>query len=82
MKYSNSGFSKSFIKKITLLNKFQKSFKGQIEQTILIKPLTKITKRKESHSKVRKIEHHEIKIQKYLQPNTMKMAKEEAHLIF
>ena len=42
----------------------------------------KVPKEKESHSKVRKIEHRAIKIQKYLLPNTIKISKEEAHLIF
>ena len=42
----------------------------------------KVPKEKESHSKVRKIEHHAIKVQKYLQPYQIQMSKEEAQLIF
>ena len=37
---------------------------------------------KQSHSKVRMVEHIGIKIQKYLQPNNSKMTKMEAQLIF
>ena len=37
---------------------------------------------KKSHSKVEKIEHSGIQIQKYLQPNSIQMIKEEAQLIF
>ena len=66
----------------TLKNMKKASFMGQIKQKILMKTLEKFQKEKESHSKVRKIEHHAIKIQKYLQPNQIKMSKEEAQLIF
>ena len=41
-----------------------------------------LEKAKKKHSKVRKLEHSCIKIQKYLQPNKMKMSREEAQLIF
>ena len=66
----------------TLRNMKKATFTGQIKEKILMKTLEKFQKEKESHSKVRKIEHHAIKIQKYLQPNQIKMSKEEAQLIF
>ena len=66
----------------TLKNMKKATFTGQIKEKILMKTLEKFQKEKESHSKVRKIEHHAIKIQKYLQPNQIKMSKEEAQLIF
>ena len=37
---------------------------------------------KASHSKVKHIEHETIKIQKYLLPNSCKITKEDAQLIF
>ena len=37
---------------------------------------------KASHSKVKHIEHENIKIQKYLLPNSCKITKEDAQLIF
>ena len=37
---------------------------------------------KMNHSKVKNIEHNRIVMQKYLQPNSVKMSKEEAQLIF
>ena len=47
-----------------------------------MKTLDKFQKEKESHSKVRNLEHNAIKMQKYIQPNGIKMTKEEAQLIF
>ena len=47
-----------------------------------LKSFEKLTKKKLSHSKVMEIEHSLIKIQKYLQPNSMKMTREDAQLIF
>ena len=41
-----------------------------------------LEKAKKNHSKVRKLNHSCIKIQTYLQPNKMKMSREEAQLIF
>ena len=41
-----------------------------------------LQKEKESHSKVKEIKHKSIQMQKYLQPNNMKMLKEDAQLVF
>ena len=58
------------------------SFVKTIKEKNRIKVFEKLTMAKTSHSKVRKVEHSYIKIQKYLQPNSMKMTREEAQLIF
>ena len=47
-----------------------------------IKTFEKLQLRKKSHSKVEKIEHTHIKMQKYLQPNQTNIKREEAQLIF
>ena len=38
--------------------------------------------RKRTHSKVKDIQHENLKMQKYLKPNQCKMRKEDAQLIF
>ena len=58
------------------------SFMKMVKEKNRIKSFEKLTKEKQSHSKVMKIEHTLIKIQKYLQPNLMKMTREDAQLIF
>ena len=37
---------------------------------------------KQTHSKVKILEHNKLRMQKYLQPNSEKIRKEEAQLIF
>ena len=62
------------MKKVSFMKIIKEKNRGKVYE--------KLTKAKKSHSKVRKIEHSCIKIQKYLQPNSMKMTREEAQLIF
>ena len=57
-------------------------FMKEIKQNIKKKTLEKLQKEKESHSKVKEIEHKSIQMQKYLQSNSVKMMKEDAQLIF
>ena len=58
------------------------SFMKEIKEKINLKAFENLQKVKESHSKVKEIQHNLIKIQKYLQPNSIKITKEEAQLIF
>jgi hypothetical protein len=58
------------------------SFMNKIKEKINLKAFEKLQKVKESHSKVKEIQHNLIKIQKYLQPNSIKITREEAQLIF
>ena len=53
-----------------------------IKKEIRNKAFDKLQLRKKSHTKVESIEHNEIRIQKYLQPNKESMNKEIAQLIF
>ena len=41
-----------------------------------------LEKKKSPHSKVEKVEHNILRIQKYLQPSKLKINKEEDQLIF
>ena len=66
----------------TLKNMKKGSYMRQIKEKISMKTLEKFNDEKKSHSKVREIEHNSIKMQKYLQPNSMKICKEDAQLIF
>ena len=47
-----------------------------------LKAFENLQKVKHSHSKVKEIQHSHIKMQKYLQPNSVKITIEEAQLIF
>ena len=58
------------------------SFMNKIKEKINLKAFENLQKVKESHSKVKEIQHNLIKIQKYLQPNSIKITREEAQLIF
>ena len=58
--------------------KFRKLVKQQVE----IKTLEKLENLKLSHSKVKNIEHMSLVMQKYLQPNSSKISKDDAQLIF
>ena len=53
-----------------------------INQKVEEKTFKKLEAIKRSHSKVDKIEHNSLIMQKYLQPNTTNIKKEEAQLIF
>ena len=57
---------------------FEKLIKEQIKDNVF----EKLTNLKKSHSKVNTIEHGVLKIQKYLQPNHVRITKEESQLIF
>ena len=58
------------------------SFRNLIKQKIEEKEMERMETLKKSHSKVQKIEHNGLVMQKYLQPNSTKISKEEAQLIF
>ena len=58
------------------------SFKKLIKQKTFQKTFENFEKIKSSHLKVVNVEHCDIIMQKYLQPNTTKMTKEDAQLIF
>ena len=53
-----------------------------IKEGIKSNVFKKLQETKYSHSKVDKVEHNELKIQKYLQPNKEMMNKEVSQLIF
>ena len=57
-------------------------FRRLLNQKVEEKAFEKLENTKRSHSKVDKIEHGGIIMQKYLQPNTTNIKKEEAQLIF
>ena len=66
-----------------MIRSMEKSrFMKEKRQSIQKKALEKLQKEKESHSKVKEIEHISIQMQKYLQPNSVKMMKEDAQPIF
>ena len=58
------------------------SFENLVKERIKENVLVKLTILKKSHSKVNDIGHVALKIQKYLQPNQVKISKEESQLIF
>ena len=58
------------------------TFRNLIKQKIEDKVFQKLQNLKENHSKVKHLEHNTMVMQKYLQPNSVKMSKEEAQLIF
>ena len=60
----------------------KQEFRRLLNQKVEDKTLEKLEIIKRSHSKVEKIEHDSLNIQKYLQPNTTNIKREEAQLIF
>ena len=58
--------------------KFLSLIKKIIEQKVFVY----LEKKKENHSKVNKINHYGIQMEKYLKPNSEKMTREEIKLIF
>ena len=58
------------------------SYMNMIKQRIQAKAFENLEKIKLSHSKVEHIEHNGINMQKYLQPNSEKMNREDAQTIF
>ena len=65
-----------------IANMKKTSFLNLIKNKINRRTFENLESLKQSHSKVKKVEHIGIKIQKYLQPNNSKMTKVEAQLIF
>ena len=63
-------------------NMKQTSFEGMVKENIRINAFERLEKIKNSHSKVKEIEYKVLKIQKYLQPNKVKITKDECKLIF
>ena len=73
------------MKHLTMENimKMKKStFRNMVKQKIEEKTFEDLEKKKSSHSKVEKLEHYILRIQKYLQPSNFQINKEEAQLIF
>ena len=68
------------MKQIKMMEK--SCFMRIIKEEIRKKVFQHMEELKKHHSKVKDIEHQGIKIQKYLQPNTCLMTKEEAQFIF
>ena len=58
------------------------SFEGKIKEIIKEKTLERLRIVKNTHSKVKDIDYEILRIQKYLQPNQIKISKEETQLIF
>ena len=63
-------------------NMKKSQFRNLVKEKLEQKTFMKMENLKMNHSKVKNIEHNRIVMQKYLQPNSMKMSKEEAQLIF
>ena len=68
------------LEKIKSMSKIQ--FRNIVKQKIEEKTLEKLEKIKQSHSKAKFLEHNKLRMQKYLQPNSENIRKEEAQLIF
>ena len=60
----------------------QVSFERKLKERIHEKTLDRLKNIKNSHSKVKDIDYESLKIQKYLQPNNVKISREETKLIF
>ena len=58
------------------------NFMSIIKDKIQMQTFQDMEKIKSSHTKVKEIEHENMKMQKYLQANSCKITKEEAQLIF
>ena len=59
-----------------------KNFRNLVKNQVENKTLEKLKNLKESHSKVKDVQHNCLVMQKYIQPNSTKISKEEAQLIF
>ena len=53
-----------------------------VKQNNREKSLLSLERVKKSHSKVKQVEHNSFQMQKYLKPNSTKITREEAQLIF
>ena len=58
------------------------TFRNLVKKKIKDKTLQKLENLKKNHSKVKHLEHNAMVMQKYLQPNSVKMSKADAQLIF
>ena len=58
------------------------SFMNIVKQKIIERSFENLIKVKNTHSKVKNLEYNLLKIQKYLQPNSTEIKREEAQLIF
>ena len=66
----------------TIKNMKKKEFRKLVKQKIEEKTLEKFERLKQDHSKAKNLEHNKIIMQKYLQPNSENISKEESQLIF
>ena len=60
----------------------KKEFMNKVSEKIIFKAKMDLNALKENHSKVRQIEHHVLKMQKYLKPNNEIAKIEEKQLLF
>ena len=67
---------------VDISNMKKGSFRNLINEKIKIKAFERLQKIKLSHSKVENVEHSGIIMQKYLQPSSEKMTREESQIIF
>ena len=56
--------------------------KSILKKAVEDKTFEDLQKTKETHSKVNKIQHNKLEMQRYLKPNNLKIRKEEAQTIF
>ena len=56
--------------------------KNIVNKAVMDKAYEDLTKLKESHSKVMKVKHFKLEMQKYLKSNPIKISQEEAQMIF
>ena len=66
----------------TIRNMKKLTFRNLVKKKIEDKTLKKLENLKKNHSKVKHLEHNAMVMQKYLQPNSVKMSKADAQLIF
>ena len=68
------------LEEIKLMKKSK--LKSILNNAVKVKALEELNKIKASHSKVEKVKHNYLEMQKYLKPNDLKMTKENAETIF
>ena len=68
------------LEEIKLMKKAK--LKSILNNAVKVKALEDLNKIKASHSKVEKIKHTNLEMQKYLKPNDLKITKENAVTIF
>ena len=67
---------------VDISNMKKGSFRNLIKEKIKIKAFERLQKIKLSYSKVENVEHCGIIMQKYIQPSSEKMTREESQIIF